>query len=526
MMDQGILSSPLPTPVAGGRGVFTWLSGIVCFGFLLLVMGLIARQMIVPPRAPRIILLRNIPLPEGLKNKGAPDSLAAGTSQFFDHFDFESIDFNTHLLFMAHTGPVPDNQALYDPGFNVENPADIARDGNVLVFDLQTQQLVGRLPIPQVAGLVVAPDLHKVFAADAQENKICSFDEPSTPLQGAALLDFFGQRARASIQCAQLDDFENPDAIAYDPVDHKIFVSDPGSPPDNCDPKMPLDQNDCVAKIHGQAVKFNGKTIPTLNRRPTSQNISVVDALHPTRVITKIAVGTLPVTASERASMESIPADDPGKVNIVKGNIAEFGRAIGHVKYDAVSHKVYAVTQISLNKDDASAGLPPPGTAEFLTIDPVTDTIIRRDPLPATCGTPHGLALDEGQHQAFIACTDVDPGPPRMVQHLMRWNLDTMKPGPEEANPDQTLLAPAPDIVQVIHFTSPTPADIVFVGGGGGISVFDETNGQFKKLGDYAIGHETHTIAVDPGTGYIYLPVPGVGGRPTLHVAQYNPNGV
>ena len=100
-----------------------------------------------------------------------------------------------------------------------------------------------------------------------------------------------------------------------------------------------------------------------------------------------------------------------------------------------------------------------------------------------------------------------------------------MKPGPEEAHPEQTLLAPSPDIVQVIHFKSPIRADIVFVGCGGGISVFDETNGQFKKLGDYAIGHETHTIAVDPVTGYIYLPVPSVGGRPTLHVAKYNPNG-
>ncbi len=107
----------------------------------------------------------------------------------------------------------------------------------------------------------------------------------------------------------------------------------------------------------------------------------------------------------------------------------------------------------------------------------------------------------------------------------MRWNLDTLKPGPEEAHPEQTLLAPSPDLVQVIHFQQPIRADIVFVGCGGGISVFDETNGHFKKLGDYAIGHETHTVAIDQATGYLYLPVPSVGGRPTLHVALYNPSG-
>jgi DNA-binding beta-propeller fold protein YncE len=524
-MDQSLNPSPPRTSADRVRSILVWPVGIACFGILILVMGSIAHQMISPPPAPRVILLRNIPLPEGLKARGAPDSLAPATSQFFDGFDFQSLDSNTHLLFIAHTGPVPDDQALYDHSFHLDNPADIARDGNILVFDVRTQQIVGRLPIPQVAGLVVAPDLHRVFAADAEENKICSFEEPATPLQGSALLDFFRQRAHASIQCAQLDDFEGPDGITYDPVDHKIFVSDPGSPPDDCGPKLPVAQNDCLAKIHGQLVKFNGKTIPTLNARPANQNISVVDALHPTQVLAKIAIGTLPVTASQRASMQAIPADDPGKVNILKGTIAEFGRDVGHVRYDAVNHRLYVVTQILQNGDDVNAGLPPPDTAELVTIDPVNNTIVRRDPLPTTCSTPHGLALDEGQQQAFIACTDVDPGPPALVQHLMRWNLQTMQPGPEEAHPEQTLLAPSPDLVQVIHFQKPVRADIVFVGCGGGISVFDETNGHFKKLGDYAVGHETHTIAIDPATGYIYLPVPSVGGRPTLHVALYNPSG-
>src|SRR5436853_120057 len=90
--------------------------------------------------------------------------------------------------------------------------------------------------------LVLGSIAHQMLAADAEENKVCSFEEPATPLQGAALLAFFRERAPASIQCAQLDDFESPDGITYDPVDHKIFVSDPGAPPDDCDPKLPLAQ--------------------------------------------------------------------------------------------------------------------------------------------------------------------------------------------------------------------------------------------------------------------------------------------
>src|SRR5438309_6474415 len=143
-MDQSLPTSPPHTPATRVRSVFTWLTGIACFGFLLSVIVLIAHQMIVPPPAPRVILLRNIPLPEGLKTKGTPDSLAPATSQFFDGFDFQSIDFNTHLLFIAHTGPVPDDQALYDHSFPADNPADITRDGNILVFALPTQQIVRR----------------------------------------------------------------------------------------------------------------------------------------------------------------------------------------------------------------------------------------------------------------------------------------------------------------------------------------------------------------------------------------------
>src|SRR5882724_8189949 len=105
MMDQSILTSPPHTRAAGVRSIFAWILGIVCFGFLLSVMVLIAHRMPVPPPAPRVILRRNIPLPEGLKTKGAPDSLAPVTSQFFDGFDFQSIDSTTHLLFIAHTGP-------------------------------------------------------------------------------------------------------------------------------------------------------------------------------------------------------------------------------------------------------------------------------------------------------------------------------------------------------------------------------------------------------------------------------------
>jgi hypothetical protein len=34
------------------------------------------------------------------------------------------------------------------------------------------------------------------------------------------------------------------------------------------------------------------------------------------------------------------------------------------------------------------------------------------------------------------------------------------------------------------------------------------------------------SIIVDEATQFIYLPVVSAGGRPTLYIAKYNPNGV
>src|SRR5216683_8422666 len=116
-MDQRVLTTPR-SPVAHPGRAFTWLAWIVCYGFLLAVLVSVTHQIVVHPRAQRIILLSGIPLPEGLKARGAPDSLAPGTAQFFDAFGFQAIDPTTHLLFIAHSGPIPNNYQDVDHTFS------------------------------------------------------------------------------------------------------------------------------------------------------------------------------------------------------------------------------------------------------------------------------------------------------------------------------------------------------------------------------------------------------------------------
>jgi len=95
----------------------------------------------------------------------------------------------------------------------VRPAVDLKFDGHIIVFDTKQDKIIARINIPQVAGMVDALDLRKIYAADAEENIIYSIDVntlKATPIQ--------------------LDDNEGPDAISYDPVDHRIFVSDPGAP--------------------------------------------------------------------------------------------------------------------------------------------------------------------------------------------------------------------------------------------------------------------------------------------------------
>jgi len=477
-MDQSVITTPRSPAARVGR-VLSWLAGIVCFGFLLSVFVLIARQIIVPPSAQRILLVGSIPLPEGLKAKGAPDSLAPGQSQNFDNFDFQAIDPTTHLLFIAHTGPVPYPYSFQDPTFHWDNPADIARDGNILVVDLQQQKLVGRMPIPQVFGLAVAPELHKVFAASSEQNRIYSFDEPSL----------------TNIKFLQLDASEGPDTMSYDPLTHKLFVA-----------------------TGGETVRYPihvpGKKLPILNenRDPTKENVYVLDA--PTlKVLAKIDIGELPKLPDEDLSKGEAP------VPVTADNAPKFGYAVGQIQYNEVTHLLYLVIEVSEDRNIRPHPLPPLGTAELVTIDPVADKIIHRTILPESCTTPHAMALDTEQNIAYIDCTAVDPNIP-LVQHLMRMDLNTMKAFPDD--PRQTILAPNPNMLALDR-----PQQLLFEACTGGVTVFDIRPGHFRKLGNYVVGHaNTLSIIIDESTQFIYLPVPSAGGRPTLYIAQYNPSGV
>ncbi len=282
-----------------------------------------------PAQLHRLQIVQDIPLPDALPDahRKSQNPFSAGQAQRFDHFDFQSFDPNTHLLFIVHTGPNPDKEAaiLHNPNF------DAGTDGNIVVFNTALNKVVGLIDVPQGAGILVAPDIGKVFIGEASDSIVYIANEQSP----------FNIIARV-----QLDPLDGPDAIEYDPVDHRIFVGDPGIPadPDNA------------------------------NAALKNQNVAVIDAIT-NKLITKIPFGIHP----------------------------PFGDDVGHIQFDPVTHRLFVVTLPLIDQNSNATQTPP----SFLAVvDPVALKVVSHVKLPDGCLAPHGLVVDAQQREAFVACVD------------------------------------------------------------------------------------------------------------------------
>jgi DNA-binding beta-propeller fold protein YncE len=101
-------------------------------------------------------------------------------------FDYQSFDPTTKTLYFTHMG-----------------------DGELVVFDTGRRRVVAHLPgFPTATGVLVVPELHRVFVSVAGRHEVAVVDTRSLKvLARVAAGDF-------------------PDGLAYAPDVHKVFVSD------------------------------------------------------------------------------------------------------------------------------------------------------------------------------------------------------------------------------------------------------------------------------------------------------------
>jgi DNA-binding beta-propeller fold protein YncE len=186
-------------------------------------------------------------------------------------------------------------------------------------------------------------------------------------------------------------------------------------------------------------------------------------------------------------------SDESGEADIVidarsnakTGRIALGGEA-GNTHYDAASHCIVVAVQTR---------------NELVAIDPASERVVARYVMG--CEHPHGFLIDELNRLAFVTCED--------DAKLLLVDLRTMQ------TIETLRTADEPDVLAL-----DSGLRRLYVGcESGAVTVFEERVGHggptLVPLGEYRAPH-AHTVAVDPATHRVYLPLQGVHGKPVLRI--------
>lgn len=191
------------------------------------------------------------------------------------------------------------------------------------------------------------------------------------------------------------------------------------------------------------------------------------------------ALGTDKVFVSDESGDADVVID--ARTNGKRSTIALGGEA-GNTHYDSVSHCILVAVQ---TKNQLAA------------IDPVTEKIVARYDLPGS-DHPHGFTIDEPGRLAFITGEG--------NAKLLVFDLRTMKViASHPVGDDPDVLAWDPEWRRLYASES------------GVVSTFAADGRELRALGDYR-APRAHSVAVDPTTHLVYLPLENVNGRPVLRV--------
>ncbi|MGC8550075.1 MAG: YncE family protein [Acidobacteriaceae bacterium] len=137
---------------------------------------------------------------------------------------------------------------------------------------------------------------------------------------------------------------------------------------------------------------------------------------------------------------------------------------------------------------------------QLVTIDPARAVITHRLSLPGIAD-PHGIALDNAAHLAFIAG--------EANHSLAVVNLTTMKIlGKYQLGDDPDVLAYDPGL-QRLYVAAES----------GTVAIFHLAGTKLTRIGTLQMPH-AHTVSVDPSTHLVYFPLQNINGHPELRIFQ------
>ena len=169
--------------------------------------------------------------------------------------------------------------------------------------------------------------------------------------------------------------------------------------------------------------------------------------------------------------------------------LIDVGDDVGNTQYDPVSHHIFI-----------AAG------DRLVEVNPVTNRVVRRYSAPG-CQGAHGLLIDAAHGAAFMACED--------NAMLLVYDLRSMRVIARDS------VGETPDVLAL----DPSLRHLYVASESGVLAVLQEQSHGVRKLAQAFVGPNAHTVAVDPSTHRVYLPLADLHDKAIMRVMQPNRTG-
>jgi YVTN family beta-propeller protein len=352
----------------------------------------------------------------------------------------------------------------------------------------------------EIVGAVVLSILLTVFAltctAKAPPKSLASSSSPSgsTRDSSASLPAMPGNLPLRTVRDVPLSGGASRfDYQSFDPNAGRLYIAHLG---DGSMIVFDTNKETLVGDIKGLSRVHGILTVPELHRiyasATGSNELAVIDD-GTLQIVARVPAGDYPDGVAYATKASKIYVSDlHGKTDTVidannnqRLTTIALGGGAGNTQYDSGSEHIF-VTVHGLN--------------ELAEIDPVSDQVIGRYPLPGSSGS-HGLYIDSDHRLAFIACEE--------NAKLVEFDLEAKR-------------------LTAIHPVGADPDVLAFDKGfgrlyvsaeSGIITIFDVRGRNLEKVGEGFFPHNAHSVDVDSRTHRVYYPLQNVGVKPNLRIA-------
>lgn len=308
------------------------------------------------------------------------------------------------------------------------------------------------------------------------------------------------KRAPESLAMTRVADYPLPgratrwDYMSFDPLRSRLFIAHLGDSAVvvfDTDARKVIGTIPDIGEVHGTLVVSNeGRAYATATK---TDEVVVIDA-STLKVLARIPTGKHPDGLAYAPEAHKLyVSDEFGKTETVIDTRAnrrvatiQLGGEVGNTQYDPGSRHIFVNVQ---------------GTGELVEIDPASDAIVARIPIPEANGN-HGLLIEPNFRLAFIANEGND--------RLLVMDLNTKKLIANFA------AGKGPDVLAY-----DMAAGIVYLASESGVvSAFRATRDGVSRLSEGVVGANAHTVAVEPATHKVYFPLKESGKPAVLRVMQ------